>query len=212
MASIAVRQAPDDDREDTGIRKHLWTRDEVYRAMAAGVFDGAPTAWLKMELIEGELIEKRAQNRPHSIALTKGQRILERIFGEAHYVGVQSPMQVNQASEPEPDLMVVRGEPDSYPDQPTGRDVVLVVEVSDTTLRQDRVVKPALYARAGVQEYWVLMLKARVLEVRREPMRRSELDEWAYQSVELFQSSGVVTPLGASEAMVLVSDLLPGNA
>jgi hypothetical protein len=82
MSNAAITQFTGTEAEDTGIRKHLWTRDEVYRAMSAGVFDGQPTDWLKMELIEGELIEKTPQNRPHSIALAKGQRVLARAFGE----------------------------------------------------------------------------------------------------------------------------------
>lgn len=212
MASIEIRPISESNHQDTGIRRHQWTRDEVYRAMAAGVFDGSPTDWLKMELIDGELIEKMPQNRPHSIALTKGQRILGRLFGDSFYVGVQSPIRVNQSNEPEPDLMVVPGEPDSYPEHPTGHDVALVVEISDTTLRQDRLIKPAIYARAGVKEYWVLMLKARTLEVRRSPLLLPETEEWAYQTVQILNETDTVEATGAPGTAILVSDLLPGAA
>ncbi len=212
MAGIRVRQAPEDDPEDTGIRKHRWTRDEVYRAMAAGVFDGTPTDWLKMELIEGELIEKMPQNRSHSVALAKGQRILGRIFADSYYIAVQTPLHVNSANDPEPDLMVVRGDPDAYLDHPTGGDVVLVMEISDTTLRQDRMVKPAIYAYAHVQEYWVLMLNSRALEVRRDAQRVPGTDDWAYQSVEVLKETATIMPLSAPNATILVADLLPGTA
>jgi Uma2 family endonuclease len=209
MASVEIRSALTEEREDSGLRRHLWTRDEVYRAMAAGVFDGAPKDWLKMELIEGELIEKMPQNRPHSVALTKGRRVLAAAFGEAFYISVQSPMRVSQASEPEPDLMVVPGEPDSYPDHPTGADTALVVEISDSTLRQDRIVKATIYARAGVPEYWVVMLKGRVLEVRRGPLLLPDRDDWEYQSVQILQESDTVTAFGAPNVPILVADLLP---
>src|SRR5579859_3771416 len=121
--------------DDVGVRKHRWTRDEVYRAMAAGVFDGQPTDWLKMELIEGELIEKMPQNRPHSIALAKGQRALSHAFAADCYIAVQAPLQVDAESEP-----------DAYADHPTGKDVRLVLEVSDTTPPHDRQIKTRLYA------------------------------------------------------------------
>jgi Uma2 family endonuclease len=212
MASITVRPTYDDEPEDLGVRKHVWTRDEVYRAMAAGIFEREPKDWLKMELIDGELVEKMPQNRPHSVAVTKGQRILGRVFGATHYIGVQSPLQVNDISEPEPDLMVVRGDPDDYPDHPAGRDVALVMDISDSTVRQDRIVKPAIYARAGVVEYWVLLLKARLLEVRREPQLIAGTDVWEYRSVHIFHPTDTVAPIATRGAVIPVSELLPNPA
>jgi Uma2 family endonuclease len=106
--------------------------------------------------------------------------------------------------------MVVPGKPDSYPDHPTGSDVWLVVEISDTTLRQDRQIKSALYARAGVPEYWILVLKSRVLEVRRDPAPTSDTGDSIYRSVQIFHAEATVTPLWAPGTVIGVAELLPG--
>ena len=167
--------------------------------MAAGVFDGQPTDWLKMELIEGELIEKMPQNRPHSIALAKGQRALSHAFAADCYIAVQAPLQVDAESEP-----------DAYADHPTGKDVRLVLEVSDTTPPHDRQIKTRLYARAGVPEYWILILKSRTLEVRRNPLPSPEDEQrWEYQTVQVLREDDSLMPLYAPDAAIRVADLLP---
>ncbi|HLK61652.1 MAG TPA: Uma2 family endonuclease [Chthonomonadaceae bacterium] len=200
-----------DEEADTGVRKHAWTVDEVYRAMAAGVFGSSPVDWLKMELIEGELIEKMPQNRPHSIALSLSATEFARVFASNHYVAQQVPLFVDDTNDPEPDVMVVAGNPRDYAtDHPTGKDVRLVLEVSDTTLRQDRQTKSRLYARAGVQDYWILILKTRRLEVRRNPAPSPENERvWEYQTVQVFTEEDAVTPLLAPDASIRVADILP---
>src|SRR5438477_173720 len=108
-------QSVADESVDTGIRRHRWTRTEVSRALQLALF--LPEQ--RMELIAGELIEKMTQNRPHGISLSKSQRVLEAAFGNAFYVSVQTPLAIDEENEPEPDLMVVAGNPDDYEDHPT---------------------------------------------------------------------------------------------
>src|SRR5438105_3238018 len=106
--------------------------------------------------------------------------------------------------------MVVIGSPRDYKSHPTGKDVRLVVERSDMTLRQDRHTKARLYARGGVVEYWILILKTRVLEVRREPSPSPEDERrWEYRSVQVYQESESVTTLYDRNRSMLVTDLLP---
>ena len=193
---------------DTGIRRHLWTRTEVARALQLALF--VPEQ--RMELIAGELIEKMTQNRPHGISLSKSQRILESAFGSAFYVSVQTPLAVDEENEPEPDLMVVVGTPDDYQDHPTAAAVALVIEVSDTTVRYDQTTKANLYARAGVVEYWVLILKTRTLEVRRDPIALSEGPTgYGYRNLTLYRETDTVTPLNAGTAIITVANLLPAR-
>lgn len=195
-----------EEEPDTGIQPFRWTRTDVYRALDLGFF--APD--VKMELIEGELIQKMPQNNPHVTAIIKGQRLLSAAFGLECHLRSQAPMWIDEENEPEPDLMVVNGDVDDYTDHPRAADVRLVVEVSDTTLRQDRTTKVRLYARAGVVEYWVLVLRTRTLEVRREPM---ELPEgFGYASLTIHRETDTVTPLLAPQATLLVADLLPRTA
>jgi len=111
---------------------------------------------------------------------------------------------LNGSSEPEPDVVVVPGtEFDYLPDHPRSKDTRLVVEVSDTTLRLDRGRKQAAYARSGVQEYWIINLLHRQVEVHRDPSGAR------YLSVTIYSDSDAITPLTAPDASVPVSDLLP---
>lgn len=197
-----------DETIDTGIRRHLWTRTEVSHALQLGLFSSEQ----RMELIAGELIEKMTQDRPHGISLSKSQRMLETAFGAAFYVSVQTPLAVDAENEPEPDLMVVAGNPDDYEDHPTAAAVALLLEVSDTTVRYDQNTKADLYARAGIVEYWVLILKTRTLEVRREPIALSEAPTgYGYRSLTLYRETDTVTPLNAGGAVISVSSLLPAR-
>ncbi|HLK60381.1 MAG TPA: Uma2 family endonuclease [Chthonomonadaceae bacterium] len=205
---MVMQSAPPiaEDNSDLGIRRYLWTSTEVARALELGLFP--PTR--RMELIAGELIEKMTQNRPHGISLSKSLRVLEKAFGDTHYVSVQTPMAVDDENEPEPDLMVVIGSPDDYDSHPTADAVQLVMEVSDTTVRYDQITKAPLYARAGVVEYWVLILKSRTLEVRRDPITLPESSTgYDYRSLTLYRETDTVTPLHAPNAIIRVADLLP---
>lgn len=165
-----------------------------------------------MELIEGELIEKITQGRPHGISLAKSHSVLTNAFGSEFYVSVQTPLAVDETNEPEPDLMVVSGSPDDYQDHPTPEDVALVVEVADTTVRYDQTTKVSLYARAGIAEYWVLILKTRTLEVRRDPILLQETEhEFGYRSLTLYRETDTVSPMHAPGSNILVSTLLPAH-
>lgn len=194
---------------DIGIRRHHWTRAEVYRALEGNGITSAK----RMELIAGELIEKMTQNRPHGISLAKSQRVLEQVFGPGHYVSVQTPLAIDEENEPEPDLMVVIGAPDDYEDHPAADSVRLVMEISDTTVRYDQTTKVQLYAQAGVGEYWLLNLKTRTLEIRREPIILSEsTGAYGYRSLTLYRETDTLTAQQggiSGSPTVPVSDLLP---
>lgn len=112
-------------------------------------------------------------------------------------------------SEPEPDIAVVRGTARDY-EQAHPTTAVLVIEVSDTTLRVDCTTKAGIYARAGIEEYWVVDLNTRRLIVHRQPvpMRGRPLGHY-YASVVRYTEAETVTPLAAPDAVIAVADLLP---
>ncbi len=126
----------------------------------------------RYELIDGDLIDKMGQKPPHADAIPLLLAFLLRAF-DVGRIRVQSPIEVGAADSkfnfPEPDL-AVRNSSKFIPGKrhPRGDELVLVVEVADTTLRSDLTVKRDLYARAGVPEYWVLNLKGRKLVVHRK--------------------------------------------
>jgi Uma2 family endonuclease len=157
-----------------------------------------------LELLDGRIFRKMTQKGPHVWAVRRAERLLAEAFGPGHSARSQAPILLHDESEPEPDVSVVTGGDDDYLDSPPApAQVFLVVEVSDTTLRFDRGRKQRAYARAGIREYWVLNLRARQLEVYRDP------SETRYQNVIEYREGETVTPLAAPGAEIRVSDLLP---
>jgi Uma2 family endonuclease len=192
------------DTVDEPLPRKKFTRAEVERLSADGYFEGQ-----RYELIGGDLIDKMGQKPPHAVAIQNLFDVLFLIFGIGFIRG-QSSIDVADAdrdrNEPEPDIVVTKRPKTHYLDHhPRGEECLLVAEVSDTTLRSDLTRKAALYARAGVREYWVLDLKGRRLVVHRHPR------DGAYHSVQFFSESECVSLEGRTE-IVRVAELLPPTA
>lgn len=159
----------------------------------------------RLELIEGQLVVKEPQDADHFTAVLLVADALRAAFGPGWLVRPQGPVALDDRSEPEPDVSVVQGLPRDYREGHPVRPV-LVVEVSKTRLEFDRARKATLYARNGVEDYWIVNVLDRVLEVYREPSRGGRE---GYGSVRTLGPAESVTPLAAPEARVLVADLLP---
>ncbi|HMV50439.1 MAG TPA: Uma2 family endonuclease [Blastocatellia bacterium] len=180
------------------------TVEEYSRMAKIGIFDGK-----RVELIEGEVIEMSAMGRPHVIALNKTADLLKRIFADGWFVQTQAPLRFGKRSEPEPDIAVIKGKMEDYPtDHPTTAD--LIIEVSDQTLNYDRKRKASLYAKAGIQDYWVLNLKKHQLEIFRRPVPDAEARHgFSYEDQQVVKESESVSPLIKPDAAIAVADLLP---
>lgn len=195
MTAMPVLPLPDS-RE---MPRKLWTRDEYHRLLELGfIEEGAP-----YELVEGEIIAKVTQNRPHIISVTYLYNALLQAFGR-NRAQCQMPIVLGPTSEPEPDVSVLRGTVADYLARSPGpADVLLAVEVADTTVRTDLNVKSVLYGRAGIPEYWVLILRDRTLVVFREPSPNG------YGSQTTLTETDAISPPAAPEARIAVADLLP---
>ena len=123
----------------------------------------------RVELIEGELVAMRPIGGPHAYAVATLVRLLVRAVDDRAVVWPQNPVQLGDDSEPEPDVALLKPMADRYQTIPSAEDVLLAIEVSDTTLRYDREVNRPLYARHGIPETWVVNLADRVVEVGRGP-------------------------------------------
>lgn len=202
MATVAV-QAVDVEAPDTGVWVRRWTRKEYHRMARLGILRSEECT----QLIEGEIIVMAAQLSPHAT----GVRLAEEraAFGPGFEVRAQLPLALGERSEPEPDVAVVPGSIRDYErEHPTS--ALLVVEVSDTTVRLDRERKGSLYARAGIPEYWLVNLRRRRLEVYRDPPLAAEAQIGArYQTQRVLTEEETVTPLAVPGARVPVADLLP---
>jgi Uma2 family endonuclease len=182
-----------------------WKRVEYERLVDKGVFEPGD----RIELIDGLLLVSEPQSSPHYTAIRLVERVLTRAFGEGWDVRTQAAIALDDASEPEPDVAVVRGTPRDYstshPANPQ-----LVVEVAASSLDFDREYKASLYARGRCPEYWIVNLVDHVLEVRREPTREPSAPYgWDYAVVDVLGPADRVSTLGAPAIQIAVGDLLP---
>jgi Uma2 family endonuclease len=139
---------------------------EQYHAMIDAGILGSDTP---VELVEGILLQKMAKNPPHSIATQETRTGISKVVPPGWYVAVQEPITLTD-SEPEPDVMVVRGKVRDYRTRyPGAADLALVVEVADTSIGRDRSVKMRMYARARIPFYWILDLNTNRVEVLSDP-------------------------------------------
>lgn len=188
--------------KDEGVKTHKWTRREYYRMAELGFFEHK-----RVELIEGEIVEMSPMKSAHATALILVAEILRETFGKGFSIRSQLPMNFGNASEPEPDVAVVRGNARDFSESHP-KSAELIVEVSDTTLRFDRNRKAALYAKNGIKDYWILNLKDRCLEIYRQPKKDKKLG-YIYTESRIFTEEDVFAPLGAPDAEIKTADLLP---
>jgi Uma2 family endonuclease len=167
---LAAGPGPDETSEASEPRETLealWrlSVDQYHALAAAGVVDeDAP-----VELLEGLLVRRMTKHPPHALSAELTREALAALLPPGWFINGQEPL-TTLDSEPEPDVIVVRGQRRDYADRHPGPDdVALVVEVADTSLGRDRGLKQRVYARAGVPVYWILNLVDRQLEVYTAP-------------------------------------------
>lgn len=147
-------------------RRHRLTVSDYYRMAEVGIL--GPDA--RVELIDGEIMEMAPPGSLHASTVHRLTRILVRAAGDAAMVLVQNPVRLNEYSEPQSDLALLGERKDFYSQQHPGpRDVFLVIEIADTSLRFDRDVKASLYAAHGIPEMWLVDLRGRRLVRHRDP-------------------------------------------
>lgn len=148
----------------TEFQRHRFNADEYEAMVAAGILDRDD----RVELLGGEILEMAPIGPPHASCVRRLTRLFITRLGDQAEVSVQSPVRLSDLSEPEPDLALLV--PAGY-DQahPGAADVLLVVEVADTTLVRDRELKLPFYAQAGVAETWIVDLPGEALELYRHP-------------------------------------------
>lgn len=178
--------------------------DEYHRLGETGVL----TEEDQVELLEGWLVPKMIRNPIHDAAIELVQQALQSCMpGSGCRVRIQSAI-TTRDSEPEPDLAIIRGPVSRHKQRHPGpEDVVLVVEVADSSLARDRI-KSRIYARAGISQYWILNLVDRQLEVSSDP--ESTSSEPAYRRQQTFQmGESVPLVIDAELGRLQVADLLP---
>lgn len=181
------------------LQRHLLTVDDYHRMAEAGVL--APDA--RVELIEGELIAMAPQTSLHACTVNTLVKRLTLALADRAMLACQTPVRLSPHTEPEPDLMLLRPRDDAYAlSHPGPADVLLLIEVADTSVRYDREVKLPLYALHGVAEVWIVDLQAGLLRTHRRPHAD------AYLETNASRAPGVVTLPGLPDVEVDLSGLL----
>ena len=170
---------------------------------------GILTSEDRVELLEGWLVKKMSKNPPHRVATELAAAALRALVPTGWYVTAQEPI-TTSASEPEPDISIVRGSPRDYTKSHPGPEhVALLVEVADSSISRDRGIKRHVYARAGVPVYWIVDVNDRRIECFTLPS--GPTSEPAYQSVQYFGEAETI-PLviaGQEVGLIAVCDILP---
>ena len=170
---------------------------EDYYAMAEAGILGIDE---RVELIDGEIITMSPIGNEHAASVDTINDFLVPLVTSRAIVRVQAHLRLYEQNQPEPDLMILKRREDYYRySAPGPDDVLLIVEVSDTTLSHDRNVKLPLYARFGIPEVWIANIPARVVEVYRDPV-----DGW-YTDSRVYSPGETVSPLAFEDVEVSVS-------
>jgi len=175
----------------------LLSVDEYHRMIAAGILDEDE----RLELLEGVIVAVAPQSPAHAYCLQWLTRFLVRRLGDAYAVRPQLPLTLGERNEPEPDLTVVRADSASKDHHPGT--AVLAIEVSGDSLRKDRRVKAAVYARFGIAEYWIVNVEARVVEVLSDP----DAGDGAYRRTRIVTTSETLTSEALPELSFPVAEL-----
>lgn len=158
---------------------------------------------LRTELIDGEIIEMPPIGHPHAGTVNLLANILKEAVGPRAVVAVQNPVWLDDHSEPLPDIALLRPRPDYYRNaHPAPTDVLLLVEVADSSLAYDRQIKVPRYARAAIPEVWLVDLAGRRLEIHRQPT-----DAGYAQVLDAEDLSAIAVPVDPGELSVDLSAL-----
>ncbi len=183
--------------------------EQIYRLSVAqyhAMIDaGVLTEDDPVELIEGWLVEKMPKNLPHSFSTQTIRDELAKILSKGWFVSDQESF-ATPASQPEPDGLIIRGTRRDYTKRrPTGTDLALVIEVSDSTLRYDRTTKKQIYAKSGIPIYWIVNLVDRQIEVFTTP------ENGNFQKQQIYPEASMIPVVidQVQVAQIAVSELLP---
>jgi Uma2 family endonuclease len=162
----------------------------------------------RIELIRGELIEMAAKGTKHTVCCQRLLKVLPRLLDDS-FLRCQDPVQLLEGSEPEPDFAIVRDRADDYLDShPSSDDILLLIEVADSSINYDRTYKGSLYAEAGIEHYWIFNVLDTQLEVLTQPFQNANGD-FGYRSQQIYsqnQSIDLPPPLTGS---IDLSQILP---
>ena len=179
-------------------KRRLFTVEEYCTMADAGILAEDE----RVELLDGEIVVMPPIGEPHEDSTDRLNGDLSYVLRGRARVRVQNSVRLDDYGLPEPDIAVVRLRDDYHRDRPTAADVLLLVEVADTSLEFDREVKLARYAAAGIPEVWIVNLRARQVEAHSDPV------DGSYRSRRVVTANGRISPLAFPDVSLAVADFL----
>ena len=181
------------------IVRHRFTMNQYHDMIDRGIFaEDEP-----IELIRGEIVRKMPIGNPHAATVNILTRLLSKRIPDSAMISIQNPVLLSD-SEPEPDVAILNFCDDLYASRrPNAQDVLLLIEVADTSLAYDRDVKGPIYAEAGIREYWIVNLMNLTIEIYRDPQ-----SDGRFATVTTTLSGEILTPLLLSGLSVPVDEIL----
>ena len=189
-----------------GVDLAMVRQEQAAALLWKDILDQAATGVLtendRVELIHGEILDKMPKGDAHPAVVKRLLHLFSTRFSNAATVSVQDPLRLDD-SEPEPDVMLLAPREDFYASgKPRATDVLLLIEVADSSLEFDRVVKGPMYARAEINDYWIVNLAAKTIEVRRGPRNDG------YAELKTFSRGDSIAPLAFADVKLAVDEVL----
>jgi Uma2 family endonuclease len=186
-------------------RAKRFSIEEYHRLTEIGFFQEND----RVELIRGELIEMAAKGTKHIFCCQELSSTLPLLLSKQAISRCQEPIVLLGGSEPEPDFAIVQLTSDRYrTTKPEAQDILVVIEVSDSSLAYDRTVKATLYAEAGIQHYWIFNVFDQQLEVLQNPFQNSK-GEFEYGLKQIHPMSATVALPAPLMGSIVLADVLP---
>ncbi len=180
--------------------------DEFQHLVELGFFDEDE----RIELLDGLVVEMSPINPRHAVCVDKLGGLINHLLYQKAWIRVQAPITLEgSASQPQPDLTVALLQPEAYEERHVNaQEVLLLIEVSDSSLHTDQMDKLALYAIAGISEYWIVNLVDNQVEVYQEPYL-SIAGEGNYKIKRTYSRDEVIAPQAFSDCKIALNDILP---
>lgn len=183
----------------TGLPLKVWTVEEYEGMIEGGILRDDE----RVELIRGEIVKMTPIGVRHAACVARLEELFHERLGRRVVVSVQNPIRLLNDSEPQPDIAILKRRSDFYVEhRPGAADILLAVEVADSTLASDRAIKLPLYAKAGIPETWIVNLEEDVIEVYSQP------EDGEYRVSRVARKGDSVPLPGGFEGVVSVDEVL----
>lgn len=180
------------------VRRHRFTVDDFHRMVEAGVLHEDD----RVELLDGEVVVMPPIGDSHAACVRDLVNLLPvRVAGRA-IVDAQNPLRLDEHSEPQPDITLLKPRPERYPAHPRPADVLLAIEVGESSVHSDRTIKAPLYARSGIQELWLIDLTRKEILVCRRPTTGG------YSEITVRKHGDTLSPQALPELALRVEEIL----